>query len=422
MCALLLVMQVSMGVVAQEDLSLYATSAVLLDAKSGRVLYAKNADEKMACASTTKIMTCILLLEHGNLDEEIEVSSYAASMPKVKLFVKKGEKYIVRDLLFSLMLESHNDSAVVLAEYIGKQYLSEELKNKPTSEMTTDESKQALAAFAKLMNEKAIEIGCENTYFITPNGLDATETITMSDGQVITKEHGTTATELAKIMSYCITRSSKRDLFLEITRTPSYSFGANGRSFSCTNHNAFLNMMDGALSGKTGFTNKAGYCYVGALERDDRYYVVALLACGWPNNKTYKWSDTKELMQYGIDNFYFRDLTNTEQLYDHSELKPIVVHEGQTDILGEKAFTNVAIGASEGMNGMLMMPDENVSVQVEVEKELTAPVYAGTRVGTITYSVGDILCREEEIIIQETIEKIDFLWCMKQVLKRYVVL
>ncbi len=422
MCALLLVMQVSIGVEAQEDLTLYATSAVLLDAKSGRVLYAKNADEKMACASTTKIMTCILLLEHGNLDEEIEVSSYAASMPKVKLFVKKGEKYIVRDLLFSLMLESHNDSAVVLAEYIGKQYLSEELKNKPTSEMTTDESKQALAAFAKLMNEKAIEIGCENTYFITPNGLDATETITMSDGQVITKEHGTTATELAKIMSYCITRSSKRDLFLEITRTPSYCFGANGRSFSCTNHNAFLNMMDGALSGKTGFTNKAGYCYVGALERDDRYYVVALLACGWPNNKTYKWSDTKELMQYGIDNFYFRDLTNTEQLYDHSELKSIVVHEGQTDILGEKAFTNVAIGASEGMDGMLMMPDENVSVQVEVEEELTAPVYAGTRVGTITYSVGDILCREEEIIIQETIEKIDFLWCMKQVLKRYVVL
>lgn len=422
MCALLLMSQVSMSVVAEEDLSLYATSAVLIDAKSGRVLYAKNADEKMACASTTKIMTCILLLENGNLDDEIEVSSYAASMPKVKLFVKKGERYLVRDLLFSLMLESHNDSAVVLAEYIGKRYLPEELKNKSTAEMTTDESKQALAAFAKLMNEKAVEIGCENTYFITPNGLDATETITMSDGQVVTKEHSTTATELAKIMSYCITQSSKRDLFLEITRTPSYSFGANGRNYTCTNHNAFLNMMDGALSGKTGFTNKAGYCYVGALERDDRYYVVALLACGWPNNKTYKWSDTKELMQYGVDNFYYRDLTNTEQLFDRTGLQPIVVHGGQTKILGEQAFTNVIIGASEGMEGMLMMPDENVSVQVQVKEELSAPVYEGTKVGIITYYVGDILCREEEIVIQKTVEKIDFLWCLEQILKRYLCL
>lgn len=422
MCALLFMSQVCMSVVAEEDLSLYATSAVLIDAKSGRVLYAKNADEKMACASTTKIMTCILLLENGNLDDEIEVSSYAASMPKVKLFLKKGEKYLVRDLLFSLMLESHNDSAVVLAEYIGKQYLQEEIKNKSTAEMTTDESKQALAEFAKLMNKKAEEIGCENTYFITPNGLDATETITMSDGQVVTKEHGTTATELAKIMSYCITGSSKRDLFVEITRTPSYSFGANGRNFTCTNHNAFLNMMDGALSGKTGFTNKAGYCYVGALERDDRYYVVALLACGWPNNKTYKWSDTKELMQYGVDNFYYRDLTNTEQFFDRTGLQPILVREGQTEILGEQAFTNVAIGASEGMEGMLMMPNENVSVQVQVEEELNAPVYAGTKVGTITYSVGDILCREEEIVIQETVKKIDFLWCLEQIMKRYVYL
>jgi len=124
-----------------EDISLYATSAVLMDADSGRVLYEKNGYTPMAMASTTKIMTCILVLESGKADEELTVSGYAASMPKVKLYIKKGESYRVRDLLYSLMLESHNDSAVALAEHIGKQYLPDELKNKSTAEFTVEESK-----------------------------------------------------------------------------------------------------------------------------------------------------------------------------------------------------------------------------------------------------------------------------------------
>ena len=104
--------------------------------------------------------------------------------------------------------------------------------------------------------------------------------------------------------------SPQRNAFLEITRTESYTFTSadGGRSFSCVNHNVFLKMMEGALSGKTGFTGEAGYCYVGALKRDDRTYVVSLLACGWPNNKGYKWSDTKKLMSYGIDSFHYQDV------------------------------------------------------------------------------------------------------------------
>ena len=281
---------------------LYATAAVLMDADTGRVLYGKSEDVPLAMASTTKIMTCILILENGNMEDEVQISSYAASMPKVKLYVKKGESYKVKDLLYSLMLESHNDSAVALAEYLGQRYLSEELQNKGVSEYTAEESKIAVEAFARLMNQKAAELGCEDTYFITPNGLDATLTFTGGNGEVIQKEHHTTARDLAKIMAYCIMDSPKREEFLQITRTPSYGFGANGRSFSCNNHNTFLNMMEGALSGKTGFTNKAGYCYVGALERDGRTYTLALLGCGWPNNKTYKWSDTKKLFKH-ICNF-----------------------------------------------------------------------------------------------------------------------
>ena len=224
-----------------------------MDAGSGRVLYGKNADRKLPMASTTKIMTCILVLELADPEASFGVSAYAQSMPKVKLNVKKGEQYTVKDLLYSLMLESHNDSAVVLAEGVGKQFLGKEAAEKPTEQFTREESKQAVAAFAKRMNDKALELGCKDTLFITPNGLDASEEVILEDGTKVQTGHGTTAKELARIMAYCIGESCMKEEFLKITRTPSHSFYANGRSFCCVNHNSFLQMMDGAQSGKTGF-------------------------------------------------------------------------------------------------------------------------------------------------------------------------
>ena len=410
-------------------ISLYATSAVLLDGDSGRVLYGKNADTPMAMASTTKIMTCILVLENCSLDEVLTVSAYAASMPQVKLNIRKGEEYTVKDLLYSLMLESHNDSAVALAEHVGKNYLSEELQSKSVSDYTTDESRQAVAAFASLMNEKAAELGCTDTWFITPNGLDATEEVTLEDGSIVQKEHCTTAAELARIMAYCIRESSQKEAFLTITRTPSYSFYVNSRNFSCTNHNAFLTMMDGALSGKTGFTNKAGYCYVGALESEGRTFIVALLACGWPNNKTYKWSDTRELMQYGMDHFFYRSFTEEGVAFDESRLKPILVEEGQTQILGGTAYTNVAVGES-GISGeeeqpdrtqVLLRTDEQIQVTYSVEKHLTAPVEGGTQIGKIEYSVNGVVYREDPIITVDAVEKIDLRWCVQQIIERFLL-
>ena len=172
---------------------LYALSAVLMDADSGRVLFEKDGYVKRAMASTTKIMTCILALEYGNLTDMVTVSRYAASMPDVQLNMKEGECYVLEDLLYSLMLESHNDTAVAIAEHI-----SGSVEN-----------------FAELMNEKAKNLGCTDTYFITPNGLDASKEV---DGEM--KIHSTTARDLALIMSYCI----KNEDFLRITRTSSFTF------------------------------------------------------------------------------------------------------------------------------------------------------------------------------------------------------
>lgn len=390
---------------------LYATSAVLMDADSGRVLYEKNGYEQMPMASTTKIMTCIPALENGNLEDLVTVSDYAASQPKVRIGMKEGEKYMLRDLLYSLMLESHNDSAVAIAEHIGG----------------------SVEGFAGMMNEKAREIGCKDTYYITPNGLDAVVTLTAGDGKAKVETHRTTAVDLARTMAYCIGESEQAEIFLEITRRANYQFcnqieqedGGGTRdgshSVSCNNHNAFLGMMDGALSGKTGFTNKAGYCYVGALEKDDKTLTVALLACGWPNHKTYKWSDTKKLMQYGQENYEYRAFTDVPIMEER--LQPITVLNGQTERIGGQAYTALsyeAVGGEDAVTGLLLQPKEEIQVIYTIPEELNAPVRAGSKVGSIKYMVNGEVWRTEMVMTVDAVEAIDYDWCLAKIISIFL--
>lgn len=373
--------------------SLYALSAVLMDADSGRVLFEKDGYVKRAMASTTKIMTCILALEYGNLTDMVTVSRYAASMPDVQLNMKEGECYVLEDLLYSLMLESHNDTAVAIAEHI-----SGSVEN-----------------FAELMNEKAKNLGCTDTYFITPNGLDASKEV---DGEM--KIHSTTARDLALIMSYCI----KNEDFLRITRTSSFTFAnkktdesgntVNGdRIFTVTNRNAFLNMMDGVISGKTGFTGNAGYCYVCAFENNGRKYAVALLGCGWPNNKTYKWSDSKKLLNYGMENFVKKDLF----VYD-MELPDVTVKNGvygcyndfgTRGINADKSVTIKPYINEEALT-LLCRQDEEAVPQITIYEEIEAPVYKGQVIGCIRYMLDGQVQKTYEIYVGETVEQKDYTW------------
>ncbi len=366
--------------------TLFAKSAVLMDADSGRVLYEKNGNEAMANASTTKIMTCILALENCEEDAAVPVSSQAAAAPKVHLGMHEGQQFYLRDLLFGLMLESFNDCAVAIAEFVGGN----------------------VESFAAMMNHKAEEIGCKDTHFITPNGLDAADESSF---------HHTTATDLALIMRYCITQSPKADRFLAITRTPNYSFNEiqKGTSYSCVNHNAFLQMMDGALSGKTGFTGNAGYCYVGALTRDGRTYIVALLACGWPNNKNYKWADTKKLMQYGIDSFYKANINEVE--LDASLLKHIPVTDGQGRFIGDETYVDLELVRKGEAEELLLPNGEEFKTEYRIAPRLTAPVEAGDYVGSITISAQGETVREYEVRTKTAVKKIDFKWCFRRILE-----
>ena len=370
---------------ADEPDNLYAQSAVLMDADSGRVLFGKNENEAKPMASTTKIMTCILALENMEEGQIVAASDYAASQPKVRLGVRGKEEYYLKDILYSLMLESHNDSAVAVAEGIAG----------------------SVEEFAKEMNAKAAEIGCKNTHFITPNGLDAED-----EGGV----HSTTAEDLAKIMRYCIMTSGEKETFLEVTRTKEYQFqdADRKRTFSCHNHNAFLDMMDGALSGKTGFTADAGYCYVGSLRWDDRTFIVALLACGWPNNKGYKWKDTRKLMEYGLEHYQYRDIDKKMQIPE------IKVAGGVDDKKPYQYCLNVPVKIerpAEENSKILMRDGEELRAKLELAKYWNAPLKKGEKIGMLTYYLDGYKVAEYELKNEKTVAKRDFSWCIFWIIK-----
>lgn len=343
----------------KEKLSLNARAAVLMDADSGRILYGKNETMVFPMASTTKIMTLIVALEHNEPDQIVMASAGASAMPEVRLGVHEGERYRMEDLYYAMMLESFNDAAMMIAEgTVG-----------------------SVENFAELMNEKAISLGCTQTYFITPNGLDA------ADEKGV---HSSTAEDMAKIMRYAIDNED----FLKITQTADYSFTDcdRKRSFEVHNKNVLLTMMDGVLSGKTGYTADAGYCYVCAVKKDDRTFIAALLGSGWPPHKGYKWSDVQTLLDYGDKNYRYQTIDISKGVPDRQ------VHV----MNGEQDFATVR--AKQTNYRFLLSSEDKVHVESVLPGQLEAPVEAGQSVGSIRIFVNGDLTAENDYV---TINKID---------------
>ena len=362
--------------------SLHALSAVLMDADSGRILYGKDEHQIRPMASTTKIMTCILALELGNPEDFCEVSKKAAAQPKVKLGVPAGSSLKLQDLLYSLMLESHNDSAVVIAEHISG----------------------SVEGFAEVMNRKAREIGCENTTFLTPNGLDAEAKNDAGEGV----QHSTTAAELAKILRYCTEVSPKRDEFLTITRTGNHTFSdRNGQyTYSCRNHNALLEMTQEAVTGKTGFTGGAGYCYIAQLSDGDRNFIVALLGCGWPPHKTWKWEDVRKLYRYGKEHFFYREFAFEEKQVriplENGAYKDWI-YAAPEDIGKKRTFR------------LLVAKGESAEAELRLKKEFRAPVKAGESAGDILYRLNGEVIGVSTYHTVESAEAWSPLYCLRKV-------
>lgn len=319
--------------------TIYSKGSVLIEKDSKRVLYEKNAHEKMAMASTTKIMTCIVAIESGKLDEIVTVSGKAARAPKVKLNLKTGEKQKLGDLLYSLMLESHNDTAVAIAEYVGG----------------------SVEEFCAMMTEKAKAIGAENTCFETPNGLD---------GQA----HYSTPYDMALIAAYALDNPE----FVKIINTPQIEIPTTqlegSKKHVLINKNRFLSQYEGAEGVKTGYTSKAGHCFVGAVKKEDMELIGVALGAGWDSKgKSRKYTDVIKLMNYGYNNYKkYKVLDKGEEKgsvkVTNGKVEDVILYVNETVILPLTEYEKETIELKKTVTDELQAPiDENQVVgKVEV--------------------------------------------------------
>ena len=242
------------------NFSLNSQCAILVEANSGKVIYSKNPDLRHANASTTKIMTAILAVENSKMSEIVKTSKYAASQEPTKLYFKKGERFYMRDMLYSLLLPSHNDTAVAIAEHVGG----------------------STKKFVNMMNEKAVEIGCSNTHFATPNGLDAG------------LNHYTTARDMAKIARYAWQYSQIREIVGTRTKTIK---NLKGKTYNLVSTNRLLHEgMAGIAGMKTGYTDKAGQCFVGVIQGlNGKTYISVTFGAKTTDGR---WADARKLLSY----------------------------------------------------------------------------------------------------------------------------
>lgn len=238
----------------------YAGASALIESNSGAVLFAKNEEERRAPASTTKMMTAIVALEKGNLDQIVTISRRAAGTPGSSLYLRAGERITIRELLKGMMLQSGNDGSMAVAEGISGD----------------------MESFVALMNRKSKEIGALNTNFRNPHGLRA-------------PSHYTTALDLALIARYGLAKPQFADLVSR--KNAIIKWAEQSREMGVTNTNRLLWSLEGADGVKTGTTNEAGHCLVASATRDGKQLVAVVL------NSKNRWGDCARLLEYGFQKF-----------------------------------------------------------------------------------------------------------------------
>lgn len=336
--------------------------AIVLERNSKTILYGKNEYTKTKMASTTKIMTAIVVIENTNLNDSVEISSKAAGTGGSRLKIKRGDKITVKDLLYGLMLRSGNDAAVALAEYVGG----------------------SIEGFAILMNNKAKQLGLENTNFVTPHGLDS-------------EEHYTTTYELALLTDYAL----KNETFLEIVRTKNCNILINGVSRNISNTNELLGNLNGVYGVKTGFTNGAGRCLVTAIKRDNLDIICVVLGA---DTKKIRTTDSVKLIEYTFSNFKNINLrTKIEDEFQKWEN----INFGRINI--EKGIQNVINLKLEEYN-LKTYPiknntENNIKINIDANLNLIAPVNSNTQVGEIEVLYNSSMILKIGILTDNNIKK-----------------
>lgn len=352
------------------ELNIVSQGAILMDQKTGRVLWEKNSDQPLAMASTTKIMTAILVLEQGNLDDIVTISKNATYAPAVKMNLSAGEEITLRDLMYALMLQSYNDSAVAIAEHISGD----------------------VDTFCNLMTARAKELGAKDTVFRTPNGLDL-------------DDHHSTAYDMAIITKHALDNED----FLEIINTPSRQVKTSKHTYSLQNKNRLLNELEGANGVKTGFTGKAGHCFVGAAKRGDMQLISVVFASGWGNQgKEQKWIDTKKILNYGFEKYSYQEIVSPMVLDEK-----VMVTKSRTENVGLYIDENLMLPLSaEELN--------SIRYETELVEAIEAPFEKDTVVGKLKVFMGDEKIKEINIKSDSGAQRHDFETSLKKIIKDWL--
>ncbi|HQA64739.1 MAG TPA: D-alanyl-D-alanine carboxypeptidase family protein [Bacillota bacterium] len=343
-----------------------ARAAVVMDVNSNRILYSKNMDEKMAMASTTKIMTTLVAIESGRLDEKVTISKRASYMEGSSIYLREGEVHTVNDLLYAIMLRSGNDAATAVAEHIGG----------------------SAEGFAEMMNKKAREIGANNTRFANPHGLDA-------------EGHYTTARDLALITSYAL----KNPLFSTIVSSKKKVMeGPPSENWDrvMINKNKMLWQFDGGDGVKTGFTKKAGRCLVSSATREGMRLVCVVLNCG-P-----MWDESSALLEYAFKNYVKKRIVDKDSIF-----KVVEVRNGKERFVGVKPAEDF---------DLVLRTDrvENIKLEAKDLKAAQAPLKKGGHAGRLEIYIDNNLLKTINLEYSEGVESSSPFYYLKRILIDYI--
>lgn len=347
---------------------------IVYDRISKSMIIGKNEDVKSAMASTTKIMTTIVILEKADLNEKVTVSAKAGGTGGSRLGLKRGDKASVRDLLYGLMLRSGNDAAVALAEHVGG----------------------SVKGFAELMNEKAIELGLTNTHFVTPHGLDDAN-------------HYTTALELAKLTDYAM----DNETFAKIVGTKSTTIYINNQSRQINNTNELLGVLNGVVGVKTGFTNNAGRCLVTETKRNNMDIITIVLGADTKKDRT---KDSVNLIEYTFSKYKMYNVE--EQIIEEFNKWKNINEKRILIIKGKTSNPKLALGAIEKAT-IPICDNDKIEYSINALTEVEAPVEQWNVMGTLTVKLNGEILENIDIVNVNEVQKRDWKDYFKIVLNTY---
>lgn len=332
------------------DITTNSSSCLLMDAKTGKIIYAKNAYEKMYPASTTKLMTAILTLENCKLTDTAIVSHnaiYSIPVGYSHASLKEDEELTIEQLLNVLLIPSANDAAIVLAEHISG----------------------SVEEFSKLMNEKAKSLGCLNTNFVNPNGIQD-------------KNHYSTAYDLALIGKYALKFPDIKRIAMvkQYTLPTTNKYDKTDRIFNATNgliNDDVLNKnyYEYATGLKTGYTDASGYCIVSTAKKDDKELIAVILNS---DSISKRYSDCKTLFNYGFDNYDYITIQDEKAVIKQVEVEN-----------GSKSSKNLDVAVKDKIQVFAKKNSDlsKLEPNIEINENLKAPLAENTVIGKITYNI-----------------------------------